>query len=594
MARAYDLAYATGRDSHNPNFLARRAFPPPQSTVISNNQRPPIVTGLGTGSTHRGQVKCKWCTLVMDASRIEDHLDRECAFVPVQCALPDTERAGQECPVKLQGWDRIRAHQKTCAYTPVACPNRHCTAQVSRRSIKLHLEVCPYQRISCQACQARYFRVDQDYHSTVCPEEEITCPLMCGESLRRKYLSHHLQERILSHSYLNLQTGTDYLPPDHPNTVYAMLLKQMKDLKVQSEILKSGGTVTELPASGRPLDPTPLPNGNVPYTLPAYRSLEDSLPPFTASSSLIDERSGLQRVGGFDSLVKEEDLRVTIFAAKQLPSDCIIRITFGDRTLETTRGAGEWNEDLVFPGTRQPPNPRLLVEAVRGRKQIVGAAVVDLTTAKTAHVDRWIPLSWDGRPAGDVHMRIEGPYMDALVRRSGSPSPREPSPYGQPYYALPREEPRAGSASRSSAYRASPGFESGSTTRAASPPALSYRQRYQDVRGLVHALMAAMDRSTQEILHRNLPKSRLQALRVTMEEERSEVLSHANAFIGEIEALLFTHADRSGRSEVRVDNATVMSAADLKAQQQELQTSIKHLEQAWHDMKTALFEAQAW
>jgi hypothetical protein len=55
--------------------------------------------------------------------------------------------------------------------------------------------------------------------------------------VKRSELSLHFQETLMDHSYTNMQSEV-YLPPDHPTMVYAILLKQLKELMMQIEISK--------------------------------------------------------------------------------------------------------------------------------------------------------------------------------------------------------------------------------------------------------------------------------------------------------------------------------------------------------------------
>jgi hypothetical protein len=111
----------------------------------------------------------------------------------------------------------------------------------------VHLQTCKFQSISCPLCQAKYFRMDEDFHLSVCPFAKISCPLGCGIVLQRCDLASHFNESLLDHSYINLQCEK-FLPPDHPSMVYAVLLKTIKELKMQQQ----HASINEITPSTKP------------------------------------------------------------------------------------------------------------------------------------------------------------------------------------------------------------------------------------------------------------------------------------------------------------------------------------------------------
>lgn len=191
--------------------------------------------------------------------------------------------------------------------------------------MKVHLQMCPFQKIVCSACGARFYRSDQDYHSSACTEAQIDCPLNCGKVFKRSELVPHFKQSLLDHSYTNLQSEV-YLPPDHPSMVYAALLKQIKELKVQLEISKNPQLLND--PDGQPSSsllggapPSPYAAGGLPPRLsPAAVSpgLQSPLTTAVDNSRGVASQLPLEHLQRYESCMSRlEQLRAGVQKAMQ-------------------------------------------------------------------------------------------------------------------------------------------------------------------------------------------------------------------------------------------------------------------------------------
>eukprot|EP00668_Euglena_longa_P034230 GGOE01043998.1.p1 GENE.GGOE01043998.1~~GGOE01043998.1.p1 ORF type:complete len:520 (-),score=118.47 GGOE01043998.1:303-1823(-) len=133
----------------------------------------------------------------------------------------------------------------TASNEPLLCPNPKCGETFKfDRDLQGHMELCKFSHISCNSCQERFYRMDEDFHGLSCGEKTVTCPLECGAKMARAEVKDHIETSLLTHKYDQLESK-DYLPAEHPQRIYGLLLRKMKELEYQLEIARKPGTIRE-------------------------------------------------------------------------------------------------------------------------------------------------------------------------------------------------------------------------------------------------------------------------------------------------------------------------------------------------------------
>eukprot|EP00667_Euglena_gracilis_P007861 EG_transcript_7945 len=123
------------------------------------------------------------------------------------------------------------------------CPNPKCGETFKTdRDLHGHLELCKFGTVTCQSCQEQFYRMDEDFHGFACGQKSIKCPLECGTKMHRAEVREHIETSLLTHQHEKLE-GKDYLPPEHPQRIYGLLLRKMKELEYQLDIARKPGTM---------------------------------------------------------------------------------------------------------------------------------------------------------------------------------------------------------------------------------------------------------------------------------------------------------------------------------------------------------------
>lgn len=87
--------------------------------------------------------------------------------------------------------DRIPIHNSECDYEDVCCPFANCHLIDLRKNIKLHLENCEYNKISCEYCQKLFKKADYKVHiDNECLEYLVYCQ-QCQKPEKRINLEKH-------------------------------------------------------------------------------------------------------------------------------------------------------------------------------------------------------------------------------------------------------------------------------------------------------------------------------------------------------------------------------------------------------------------
>ena len=160
---------------------------------------------------------CEWIGTLKDC---EKHLET-CSYVRDQCKLA--------CGAVLHR-NKLRAHEAE------KCPNRkveceHCNQYFTFGDLTTHHKECPKIELSCELkCDVIMCREDMSQHMEhECAEKVIMCPFVkysCEvSSIKRKYLSQHLEEKRTEHLELKLNAMED------------ILLKQSKEANQQRKYI---------------------------------------------------------------------------------------------------------------------------------------------------------------------------------------------------------------------------------------------------------------------------------------------------------------------------------------------------------------------
>ncbi|KAK0512373.1 hypothetical protein JMJ35_005501 [Cladonia borealis] len=130
------------------------------------------------------------CREVKHRGQIQDHVDKYCDYVEVECPLETcllpVQRKDIREPRCLHGLVKcedcrmsflekeLESHQKNhCEAGKVSCPD--CKAQVSRRDLAIHAEICPEAVFPCGAAQ---YGCDFSAQLETLLDHETTCPLV--------------------------------------------------------------------------------------------------------------------------------------------------------------------------------------------------------------------------------------------------------------------------------------------------------------------------------------------------------------------------------------------------------------------------------
>lgn len=114
------------------------------------------------------RVKCPFasagCCEIQHRGLIQDHVDKYCDYVEVECPL-------QSCLLTVQRKD---AREQRCLHGLVQCGDcKMCFLEMERES---HREYhCQAGKVSCPACKAQVLRRDLEGHTESCSEAEFPC-----------------------------------------------------------------------------------------------------------------------------------------------------------------------------------------------------------------------------------------------------------------------------------------------------------------------------------------------------------------------------------------------------------------------------------
>ena len=146
------------------------------------------------------EVSCELkCGVVMCREAMPSHVEKECGLVVELCELG--------CGVVLTR-NELRMHvMDTCVNRVVLC--EHCWRDFKFCYLAIHHDDCPKINVSCKLCGIVMCREDMAQHMEQdCVEKEIECPFVKYKcevvSIKRKYLSQHLDEKRTEHLELKL------------------------------------------------------------------------------------------------------------------------------------------------------------------------------------------------------------------------------------------------------------------------------------------------------------------------------------------------------------------------------------------------------
>ena len=140
------------------------------------------------------------CGIVMLREDVKQHLEQDCGMMEKTCILG--------CEMRMTR-DELENHViNTCVQREVSC--EHCWEDFKFCDMTNHLDKCPKMEVSCELkCGVVMCREDTTHHlETDCVEKEIKCPFVKYKckvtSIKRKYLSQHLEEKRTEHLELKL------------------------------------------------------------------------------------------------------------------------------------------------------------------------------------------------------------------------------------------------------------------------------------------------------------------------------------------------------------------------------------------------------
>ena len=147
------------------------------------------------------KVSCELnCGIVMLREDLTQHLKQDCGMMVEPCTLG--------CGVRMTR-DELKIHViNTCVQRKVSC--EYCWEILKFCNMSNHLEKCPKMEVSCELkCGVVMCREDVTQHvEQDCVEKEIECHFAKYKcevtSIKRKYLSQHLEEKETKHLGLKL------------------------------------------------------------------------------------------------------------------------------------------------------------------------------------------------------------------------------------------------------------------------------------------------------------------------------------------------------------------------------------------------------
>ena len=136
-----------------------------------------VVTSLSKSKAHREECKyakviCEQgCGCVILHKDMQDHCKNTCQKRIISCSY--CSKAGP--------YDEItdEKHRSVCPDYPVGCPKKCDTensAQIKRKDLKTHENVCPLELVPCSLCNIQYLRRSIVFHSRwLCPKRQVKC-----------------------------------------------------------------------------------------------------------------------------------------------------------------------------------------------------------------------------------------------------------------------------------------------------------------------------------------------------------------------------------------------------------------------------------
>ena len=180
---------------------------------------------------------CKWLGVL---GGCQNHLDT-CGYVYETCEIG--------CRVVLQRNELSIHEMEKCPQRLVEC--EHCNNEFKSCEFRTHLDKCPKMEVSCELnCGKIMCREDMTQHlKQDCVEEVIMCPYAKYKcefaSIKRKYLSQHLEEKRTEHLELKLNAMEEIAVKQN---AIELKLNAMEELtmKQNETIEKLNRTITEL------------------------------------------------------------------------------------------------------------------------------------------------------------------------------------------------------------------------------------------------------------------------------------------------------------------------------------------------------------
>ena len=180
------------------------------------------------------ELPCELCDNIMCREDMAQHLELECGMVVEACELG--------CGMKMIR-NELKIHvTDTCVQRMIQCV--HCKEDIKFCDTTTHLEVCLRMKLLCElACGVVMCREDMAQHlEQECVEKVIMCPFVkynCEvSSIKRKYLSQHLEEKRTEHLELKLNAMEDSIlkQSEEQITRISRMSEHIKALRSMSRI----------------------------------------------------------------------------------------------------------------------------------------------------------------------------------------------------------------------------------------------------------------------------------------------------------------------------------------------------------------------
>ena len=210
--------------------------------------------------TSSGEQFCSCCevrrsqSVIIGKPYLSNHTPNEVVRKMVnslKCSCPLLERGCEW----LGTLNDCEEHLETCGYVRDLC-KFGCEAVLHRNELRAHEEDnCPYRKVKCEHCNQYFTFCDLTTHHKECPKLKVSCELKCGvvmcredmaqhleqecfekvvmcpfakyncevSSIKRKYLSQHLEEKETKHLGLKLNAMED------------IILKQSEEVRTYRE-----------------------------------------------------------------------------------------------------------------------------------------------------------------------------------------------------------------------------------------------------------------------------------------------------------------------------------------------------------------------